>query len=62
MPQIQLVRTLSAHLQERASAMEKAKPEGKIRNHDGPVGGRNACDADAHGMAARLRVRAEGAR
>ncbi|VWB78474.1 hypothetical protein BLA15945_03756 [Burkholderia lata] len=42
--------------------MEKAKPEEKIRNHDGPVGGRNTCVSDANGRAARLRVPAGGAR
>jgi len=45
--------------------MEKAKPEGKIRNHDGPVGGRNTCNAgalDAHGGAVRLRAPAGDAR
>ncbi|MDR6498349.1 uncharacterized protein YfaP (DUF2135 family) [Burkholderia ambifaria] len=42
--------------------MEKAKPEGKIRNHDGPVGGWNKCDSNAHSMAARLRMPAGGVR
>ncbi|KAF1036629.1 MAG: hypothetical protein GAK33_03671 [Burkholderia lata] len=42
--------------------MEKAKPEGKIRNHDGPVGGRNTCVPDVRGRAARLRVPAGDAR
>ncbi len=42
--------------------MEKAKPEGKIRNHDGPVGGRNTRVSDAQGMAARWRMPAGGAR
>lgn len=57
--------TLPAHLQERASAMEKAKPEGKIRNHDGPVGGRNtgnACVSGAHGGAAGRHAPAGDAR
>lgn len=34
--------------------MEKAKPEGRIRNHDGPVGGRNTGVSDANGSAAQL--------
>ncbi|VWC77672.1 hypothetical protein BCO19218_01004 [Burkholderia contaminans] len=42
--------------------MEKAKPEGKIRNHDGPVGGRNTRVSDANGRAARLRRPAGGTR
>ncbi len=42
--------------------MEKAKPEGKIRNHDGPVGGWNTRVPDAHGKAARRRMPAGGAR
>ena len=57
--------TLPVHLQERASAMEKAKPEGKIRNHDGPVGGRNTCNAcvsGAHGGATGRRAPAGDAR
>ena len=42
--------------------MEKAKPEGKIRNHDGPAGGRNTGVADANGRAAQLRRPAGGTR
>ncbi|PXX36951.1 hypothetical protein NA66_100590 [Burkholderia pyrrocinia] len=42
--------------------MEKAKPEGKIRNHGGPVGGRNTRVSDAQGKAARWRMPAGGAR
>lgn len=45
--------------------MEKAKPEGKIKNHDGPVGGRNTsntCVSDAHGGAAQPRASAGDAR
>ncbi|VWC72519.1 hypothetical protein BLA50215_00651 [Burkholderia lata] len=38
--------------------MEKAKPEGKIRNH----GGQNTGVSDANGRAARLREPAGGAR
>ena len=53
-PQIQSYRTCR-RIFKRASAMEKAKPEGKIRNHDGPAGGRNTGVADANGRAAQLR-------
>lgn len=42
--------------------MEKAKPEGTIRNHDGPVGGRNTGVSDAKGSAAQLHRPAGGTR
>ncbi len=42
--------------------MEKAKPEGKIRNHDGLVGGWNTRVSDARSMAARRRMPTGGAR
>ncbi|VWB25536.1 hypothetical protein BLA24064_01042 [Burkholderia latens] len=42
--------------------MEKAKPEGAIRRHDGPVEGRNARESDVPGAAARMREPAGSAR
>ncbi|RQZ20500.1 hypothetical protein DIE14_29450 [Burkholderia sp. Bp9017] len=53
---------LPAHLQKRATAMEKAKPEEAIRHHDSPVGGQNTRVSDAHEAAARMRRQARSAR
>ncbi|RKU00294.1 hypothetical protein C7H84_27995 [Burkholderia sp. Nafp2/4-1b] len=53
---------LSAHLYKRATAMEKAKPEGAIRRYDSPVCGQTTRASDAHGAAARMRRPAGSAR
>lgn len=42
--------------------MEKAKPEGAIRQNDSPVGGQNTRVSDAHETAARMRRPAGSAR